>query len=154
MSLIDLILKKYGVNMGDYVKIRLSNGMILKGIIMPKHMYSKGAILIIKLDNGYNIGINISKIEEVERAKPPEIKMQTIPFEKRERRDLPRILLLGVGGIILSRVDYRAGGVRSAISADEIIEILPELPTLMPLNIVGEITYKNPVKDMRWNYDS
>jgi len=47
MNLLDIFLKKFGVKIGDYVSIHLNDGRMIKGIIMPKHMYSKEDILII-----------------------------------------------------------------------------------------------------------
>ena len=134
MSLIDIILSKYGVNIGDYVKIRLSDGSIIKGLIMPKHIYSKEDILVVKLDNGYNIGIKVSRIEDIKRDTPPTYKGLQIEFERKYIEGLPKVLLLGVGGTILSRVDYRTGGVKSAISTDEIIEILPEIQDIAEIH--------------------
>lgn len=128
MSLVEVFLSKYGVKIGDYVKIRLEDGRYLKGIIMPKHMYSKEDILVIKLDNGYNIGIKLNKIIDLKLAKYSKRQEGvSVKAKKKPRGGLPKVLLLGVGGTILSRVDYRTGGVRSAVSADEIVEILPEI---------------------------
>ena len=128
MSLVSKFLSKYKVSIGDYVKIKLVDGREFSGIIMPKHMYSKEDVLVIKLDNGYNIGIKLDKIIEIKKSIQPGYESTGVKISiKKGREDLPRILLLGVGGTILSRVDYRTGGVRSAVSADEIIEILPEV---------------------------
>ncbi|RLG61470.1 Glu-tRNA(Gln) amidotransferase GatDE subunit D [Candidatus Geothermarchaeota archaeon] len=134
MSLIDIILSKYKVDIGDYVKIRLCDGSIIKGLIMPKHIYSKEDILVIKLDNGYNIGIKVSRIEDIKKDVPPTYEGLHIEFERRYIQGLPRVLLLGVGGTILSRVDYRTGGVKSAVSAEEIIEILPEIQDIAEIH--------------------
>jgi glutamyl-tRNA(Gln) amidotransferase subunit D len=40
---------------------------------------------------------------------------------------LPRIAIVSTGGTIASRVDYRTGGVRAALSASELYSVVPEL---------------------------
>jgi glutamyl-tRNA(Gln) amidotransferase subunit D len=40
---------------------------------------------------------------------------------------LPRIAILSTGGTIASRVDYRTGGVRPALSASDLYSVVPEL---------------------------
>lgn len=42
----------------------------------------------------------------------------------------PRVTILGTGGTIASRVDYRTGAVKPAVSSEELAEILPELREL------------------------
>lgn len=126
-SLHKLVLNKFGVDEGDRVSLELLDGSVLDGIIMPKHEFSGEHILILKLDSGYNIGIDIRKIKNIKLIeKLPEIRAQPIVKYVR-REELPKVVVLGVGGTILSRVDYRTGAVRSAISADELLDILPEL---------------------------
>jgi len=71
MDIIKLFLEKFNVSVGDYVKISLEDGRDLKGIIMPKHIYSKEDILVVKLDNGYNVGIKINRIKEIEKQPFP-----------------------------------------------------------------------------------
>ena len=57
-----------------YDRVRIETGKIAyEGLILPKHNFSEEHILILKLDNGYNIGIStldaklkiISKAEKV-----------------------------------------------------------------------------------------
>jgi len=124
---ISLLYKKFNVNEGDRVKIKLIDGRILSGIIMPKHRFSDERILILKLDNGYNIGIDYSKISEITLIeRKPLIRPAKLP-KKPMSEKLPKVVVLGVGGTILSRVDYRTGAVRSAVSAEELLDILPEV---------------------------
>lgn len=126
-KIVDLFMERFQVSYGDNVKVTFLDGRELTGIIMPKHMLSKDEILIIKLPSGYNIGIDINKIDELERLELPEYQKETIPGEMVRREDLPKVVVMGVGGTILSRVDYTTGAVRSAVSAEELMEILPEV---------------------------
>ncbi len=129
ISFIDYFLKKWGITTGDYVRLKLTDGRILDGYIMPKHEYSKPNILVVKLRNGYNIGINAERIKDIEKITPPKFKSVDIkmPVVSERKRELPKVMILGVGGTILSKVDYITGAVRSVVSADELIQVLPEV---------------------------
>ncbi|MEM0057005.1 MAG: Glu-tRNA(Gln) amidotransferase subunit GatD [Candidatus Geothermarchaeota archaeon] len=128
MELVEYFLKKKGIGIGDYVEILLTNGLRIKGLVMPKHEFSKPDILIVKLENGYNIGINVSKIVEIEKTQfSVKSRGITLREEVKKREKMPRVLILGVGGTILSKVDYVTGGVKSAVSVDELLSILPEV---------------------------
>ncbi len=101
---------------GDYVEVT-SKGKTFKGILMP----SKPNITIIKLDNGYNIGLTAESIKILEKHKP---------LEKRDEEEfLPKdnIVLLGCGGTIGSKIDYRTGAVYPSISPSDLRRSFPEL---------------------------
>ncbi len=128
-TLAELFLEKFGVKYGDYVVIHLVDGSKLEGVLMPKHMFSHEETVILKLKSGYNIGIHISKINRIEQAEYHEESSipQVIRKRRSRRSDLPKVKILAVGGTILSKVDYRTGGVRSAVDPDELIDIIPEV---------------------------
>ena len=127
-NIVEYFLGKKGVGIGDYVEVFLINGLKYKGIVMPKHEFSKPEILVLKLDNGYNIGIDIDKVLDVKKAEPPKVSRGIAIEEKTEKlKDLPKVLVMGVGGTILSKVDYTTGAVRSAVSTEELLSILPEV---------------------------
>ena len=128
-TLAELFLEKFGVKYGDYVVIHQTDGSKLEGVLMPKHMFSHEETIILKLKSGYNIGIHISKIDKVEKAEYQESGdiHKAIRKRRESRTDLPKVKILAVGGTILSKVDYRTGGVRSAVDPDELIDIIPEV---------------------------
>jgi glutamyl-tRNA(Gln) amidotransferase subunit D len=43
------------------------------------------------------------------------------------KKDLPNVTLLGTGGTVASRLDYRTGAVRPALSASDLYSVVPEL---------------------------
>ncbi|KAA0006026.1 MAG: Glu-tRNA(Gln) amidotransferase GatDE subunit D, partial [Thermoplasmata archaeon] len=45
------------IEVNDLVEIE-KNGRIYRGIVMPHHAFSSKNIILIKLENGYNIGID------------------------------------------------------------------------------------------------
>lgn len=58
------ILKMKKIEVGDRIEI-ISKNRKLQGILMPKPETSDPDCLIIKLDDGYNIGIRIKSIDEI-----------------------------------------------------------------------------------------
>ncbi len=122
-----LILKKYNVTSGDVVSIKLNDGRELSGILMPKHEFSAEDTIIIKLKNGYNIGISVRKIEKIEVLQKSSTHTKKLVSGVKPKAELPKVAILAVGGTILSRVDYTTGAVRSAVTADELLDILPEV---------------------------
>lgn len=121
-----------GIKPGDRVLIKLKDGSTLHGILMPRpQLYGSSFVLIVKLDNGYNIGLGIDKIEFVEvipRTFPKtveEVQKQTI-----SRKSIPRVTLISTGGTIASKVDYETGAVTPALKPEEIVEWIPELENI------------------------
>ena len=59
-----------GANIYDKVKIT-NKEQTLEGIIMPRNNFSGGHIIVLKLDNGYNIGVSTedAEISIIEKAK-------------------------------------------------------------------------------------
>ena len=97
-------------------------GQVLKGVVLNV----EAGKLVLKLDSGYNISAAPEELEAVKE-------LQTEPKEKtrREQRtpnpSLPRIALLHTGGTIASRVDYSTGAVIAQYTADEVLDLYPEL---------------------------
>ena len=73
-----------GAEVHDRVRIE-TESMIYEGLIMPKHNFSKENIIIIKLDNGYNIGVSTesAKLFVLSKAKLKE----TIVKTKKKNKD-------------------------------------------------------------------
>jgi glutamyl-tRNA(Gln) amidotransferase subunit D len=82
---------------------------------------------VVKLKSGYNIGVRLTsktKIEKVGRGSVPSFAAPPLPEQKPE---LPKVVIMSTGGTIASRVDYRTGAVRSALSASDLYGVVPEL---------------------------
>jgi len=125
-------------NIGDKVEI-VSKDKNIKGTIMP----GEKDIIVIKLSNGYNVGINknnVRSIKIMERFKEEKKNKSKKETEKgsskkylSKKNKLPTISLLHTGGTIASRVDYRTGGVVARYSPEEILEMYPELKDIVNL---------------------
>jgi len=107
---------------GDKVKI-ISEDKEYIGMLID----AKKDVTVIKLDIGYNIGIDnkkIKRIERLEQGKELEIKYEK---KKEEKKGLPRISILHTGGTIASKVDYRTGAVYSSFKPEDLLGLFPEL---------------------------
>ncbi|OKY79130.1 MAG: L-asparaginase/archaeal Glu-tRNAGln amidotransferase subunit D AnsB [Candidatus Methanohalarchaeum thermophilum] len=119
---VDDFLKEKELETGDYIKIE-KDSKLIEGRVMPS---SKGNKLVLKLNNGYNIGIELEEIKLKEKISSSEEK-QKKEIEIEENEDLPLISVLSTGGTIASSVDYRTGAVTSQFDADDILANIPEL---------------------------
>ena len=95
-------------------------------------MGDKGSI-VLKLDNGYNIGIRFQKEMTLKKTGPSE-KLGAIPTVKlRHTAGLPEISFIATGGTIGTHVDYRTGGVFMCRTPEEIIATAPEFENVVNL---------------------
>ena len=126
-----LVLEKLtiaGVKIGDTIKI-VQNGTDHIGVLMPRSQIGIDPDhIVLKLDNGYNIGIRLLLDASLTRIKQ-ERKTKRVISERNseEIADLPTVSILSTGGTIASSVDYRTGAVNPALSAQDLYNSVPEL---------------------------
>ena len=113
-----------GAKVHDRVKIEAKD-LTYEGLILPKNNFSKDDIIVIKLDNGYNLGVSVedAKLTILSKAK----KKQTSIGNNLKSKDLPNISILGTGGTIASFVDYKTGAVSPAITAEQLVNSVKAL---------------------------
>jgi glutamyl-tRNA(Gln) amidotransferase subunit D len=129
-------LKTNQISVGDSVKILAD--ITYSGIIMPRYEHSDDRHIVLKLKNGYNIGLEIAKIEKVEKDQSAgKIIEKDQKIEKVE--GLPKILLLSTGGTIASKIDYRTGAVTPILTAEELNSSVPELAKIA--NIDAQVLF-------------
>ncbi len=129
-------LNQKDLNIGDSVKI--ISDLTYEGILMPRYETSKDSHIVLKLKSGYNIGIELSEITNIEKMSSPNQEAEkTNP--KENNPSLPKILLLSTGGTIASKVDYRTGAVTPALTASDLNDAVPEIAKIA--NIDGEILF-------------
>jgi len=119
-------LKEAGVETEDYIRIT-KDGITYEGILIPRSEHGDDKHLVIKVRSGYNIGIRLAPIMKIEKIGSKTRLTFNPPPPPEQKVGLPRIAILSTGGTIASRVDYRTGAVRPAISADDLYSIIPEL---------------------------
>ncbi|MCX6644151.1 MAG: Glu-tRNA(Gln) amidotransferase subunit GatD, partial [Candidatus Bathyarchaeota archaeon] len=111
---------------GDIIRVT-SKGKTYEGILIPRSELGEGTNVIVKMKSGYNIGIRITpdvKIEKIGKGTKPAFASPPLP---KQNPALPHVVIMSTGGTIASRVDYRTGAVRSALSASDLYGVVPEL---------------------------
>ncbi|MBD3312507.1 Glu-tRNA(Gln) amidotransferase subunit GatD [archaeon] len=134
------------VKIGDKVRVE-SQGEVFKGHLMPRAGAS-GGILVLKLGNGYNIGL---KPDKVKRLKGPR-RVKRVKVKAKNDKKKKSISILLAGGTISSKVDYRTGAVKPAMTADEIITFTPIIRELA--NIKARVLFQLLSENMtpkQWN---
>lgn len=117
------------VNVGDHVEVKTSSEN-LKGILMPESTNKK---LVLKLENGYNIGIDPKKIKSkrlIKKKTNKKVKISKIKMNKK----LPKISILHTGGTIASKVSYETGGVTAKFKPEELLEMFPKIKKIANVN--------------------
>ena len=119
-------LKKAGAAVGDVLEVETEWGTV-RGTLVPRYMYNDDAHVVIKLASGYNVGLGVDKLKGAAVKAKGEKPTFNPPPAPKSRAGLPRVLIVGTGGTIASRVDYRTGAVRPATTAEDLYALIPEL---------------------------
>ncbi|MGQ9582010.1 MAG: Glu-tRNA(Gln) amidotransferase subunit GatD [Thermoplasmatota archaeon] len=126
---------EFGVRVWSDVEVRTGQGLF-EGIILPRSESADDCHIVLKLRNGYNIGLDVDSIESIKEVGYREAKYR-IPekeFPKDPRK--PNVTLLGTGGTIASRLDYRTGAVIPAFTPGELYGAVPELADIANLTTI------------------
>lgn len=142
------LLKAADCSVGDIIKIT-NKEKSYQGILIPR--FGEGAAIIIKMKSGYNIGIEATadvKVERIGKGTAPKFEAPPLP---KQNPALPHVVIMSTGGTIASRVDYRTGAVRSAMSASDLYGVVPELADLARVDteIVFSI-YSENLRQQDW----
>ncbi len=126
------VLKQFDARIWSDVEIKTEQGTYT-GIILPRSETADPLHVVLKLRVGYNIGIAAKKIREIKITGRKEahykIPEKDFPYDPRK----PNVKLLGTGGTIASRLDYRTGAVIPAFSPGELYGSVPELADICNL---------------------
>ena len=121
LSLPDSIMPKPG----DKVRITTSKETF-EGILMPRPDLLTPGITVIKLKSGYNVGIESKKITSIDVIEPYAAKSPVKTASAQDPR-LPTVAVISTGGTIVSKIDYYSGAVSADYTAEDFIEMCPEL---------------------------
>ena len=125
-------LKELGIRVWSDVSIKTSKGSFT-GVILPRSETADDRHIVVKLKNGYNIGLATESIIEATEVGFKEaiykIPEKAFPFDAKK----PNVTLLGTGGTIASRLDYRTGAVIPAFTPGELYGAVPELADICNL---------------------
>lgn len=127
-------LEKFGIGVWSEVEIINDEGSAFVGVILPRSETADDLHVVIKLFNGYNVGIHANRIASAKEMgykkaiyKIPE---KAFPFDPKKKN----VTLLGTGGTIASRLDYRTGAVIPAFTPGELYGAVPELADIANLD--------------------
>ncbi len=108
-----------------------------EGILLPRSELGDDRHVVLKLKTGYNIGVRISEetiIEELGYSPShyalPE---RDVSFDPKK----PTVALIGTGGTVASRLDYRTGAVIPAFTPQELFSAVPELEDICNLKTLS-----------------
>ena len=127
------ILQDCGAEVHDKVRIETKT-LTYDGLILPKPKFSGDHIIMIKLDNGYNIGISTEGAEMRILSKAKKIDYTTT--KRINNKNLENITILGTGGTIASFVDYKTGAVSPAITTEQLVNSVKSLDDIANINAV------------------
>lgn len=127
------VLQQFNVRVWGQAVIESTRGQFT-GTILPRAENDDDCHIVLKISTGYNVGIDVSTITNMKETgykkanyKIPEKEFPVTP-------GLPRVKLLGTGGTIASRLDYRTGAVIPAFTPGELYGAVPELADICNLS--------------------
>jgi len=123
------VIQKAEAEVGDMVRVT-KDGEVYEGILIPRSEYGDEQYVIIKLKSGYNIGVRITQNTRVEKKGKGAKPTFAPPPVPQQNPELPSVTIISTGGTIASRVDYRTGGVRPALTASDLYSVVPELANI------------------------
>jgi glutamyl-tRNA(Gln) amidotransferase subunit D len=126
------VLKKYNVRVWGQATIETSRGNFV-GTVLPRSENDDQHHIVLKIPTGYNVGIDVNNILAMKETgyKKANYKIPEKEFPYTE--GLPKVKLIGTGGTIASRLDYRTGAVIPAFSPGELYGAVPELADICNL---------------------
>lgn len=125
-------LKELGIQVWSDVELKTTKGRF-KGIVLPRSETDDDKHIVLKMHNGYNVGI---KADNIMSAKELGYKKAAYKIPESEFPTDPKkadVTLFGTGGTIASRLDYRTGAVIPAFSPGELYGAVPELADICNL---------------------
>ena len=125
-------LKQFNTRVWGQTVVETTRGTFT-GTVLPRSENDDDKHIVVKIPTGYNIGVDVRTITDMKETgykkavyKIPEKEFPITP-------GLPRVKLLGTGGTIASRLDYRTGAVIPAFSPGELYGAVPELADICNL---------------------
>lgn len=126
------LLKKFKMRVWGNCTIETTRGLF-EGIILPRSENDDDKHIVLKLPTGYNVGIDIETVLTMKENSFKEAHYKIPEKEFPYTPGLPKVKLLGTGGTIASRLDYRTGAVIPAFSPGELYGAVPELADICNL---------------------
>jgi glutamyl-tRNA(Gln) amidotransferase subunit D len=123
------ILRDLGLEPGDIIRVRRPDGLVVEGMLLPRYGDSREPIVVLKLRNGYNVGVRLTgsevveKVVSIRRGEPG----APVPLVDEVEVGGSKVFILGCGGTVASRIDYETGAVKPYLSPEELSLSVPEM---------------------------
>jgi glutamyl-tRNA(Gln) amidotransferase subunit D len=145
----EIFLESAGISIGDNVKITKQD-ISYEGMLLDRAEDADEIHIVLKLKNGYNVGINIkdASIELIKKGEKPKIELSKLDIQKDSQKH--DISIISTGGTVASIIDYKTGAVHPAFTADDLIRANPEL--LEHANIKGKAVLNILSENMKPEY--
>lgn len=123
------VLEKEGIEIYDKIKI-IKNGKEYVGLLMPRPFYGDPCCIVIKLSNGYNIGVAFNeKTKVILLEKSTGTRSRATEVDELEK-STGEVAIVNTGGTISSKVDYLTGAVYPAFSTKDLYGMVPEIKNI------------------------
>lgn len=142
-------LESCGVSIGDTILIKKKD-IEYKGMLLNRSKGLDDIHVVLKLDNGYNIGVNITDVQLTLLKKGEKPKIELPPLDVEKNPEKPDISIISTGGTVASIIDYKTGAVHPAFTADDLLRANPEL--MDQANIKGEAILNILSENMKPKY--
>jgi glutamyl-tRNA(Gln) amidotransferase subunit D len=127
------LLEQYNIGVWSDVEIENDTGSKFRGVILPRSETFDDLHIVVKLTTGYNVGVAAARVKSARevgyRKAVYKIPEKDFPRDSKKRN----VTLLGTGGTIASRLDYRTGAVIPAFTPGELYGAVPELADIANL---------------------
>src|SRR5690349_13714469 len=144
-------LRKSKAKIGSVIRLTSKSGEVFEGTLIPRSDYSDQTHVVLKMKNGYNIGISLDRTEKLEVTGDGEKPHFTKPSPPPNHVGLPKVTIISTGGTIASRVDYRTGAVQPALTAADLASVVPELSSIAEIDTrILFSEYSENIGPMHW----
>ena len=146
------LLKKFeslGIKIGDRISVTKGN-QTFEGLLMPRPETGDENTIILKQNDGYNIGVNAANAEIKKLGEAP----GKVSFPKatiKQNKSLPKVTILYTGGTIGSKVDYVTGGVIVLTTPEELLASTPEAQEIANIEVRDIMhTFSEDITYLEW----
>ena len=132
-------------------KVRITKGKaVYEGLLLPRSQHTADTYVTLKVDTGYNLGVLVDEDTKVETFGYQKGHYQLPHIDVKPNKELPNVTLLGTGGTVASRLDYRTGSVIPAFTPEELFSAVPEL--VSKVNLTPKTLYQILSENFRPEY--
>jgi len=132
-------------------KVRILKGDAkYEGVLLPRSQHTNDDYVTLKVDTGYNLGVLVDDQTRIEVHGRQKGHYQLPSIDVQFKKDLPNVTLLGTGGTVASRLDYRTGAVLPAFTPEELFSAVPEL--VSAVNLTPKTLYQILSENFRPEY--